>query len=143
MSFGTILRPNLSPMNTTLTRSGCQILIANDSSQSLDLLQCLLKNWGYNSCSANNAQTVLDLIKHEVFKLIIVDRLLPDMQGYELAMMIRKIQNQTPILCLNWGSAPPRPAEDHLKHTYERPQNFKRLVGEAISSQHRYDIIHI
>lgn len=132
-------------MNTTNSlKKGCQILVANDCRENLEMVHCLLRNWGFTSCSATTARHALSKVRLKEYRLIIVDKLLPDMSGQLLANNIKKIDPQVPVICLNWGSAP-HVCDHHCEHgcTIMRPQKFKEVVKEAVHNQVKYDIVHI
>ena len=131
-------------MNTTTSvKQDCQILVANDCPQNLDLLHCILRNWGYQSCSATSARHAISKVELESFKLVIIDKLMPDMSGYRLAHRIKQIDRELPILCLNWGASPSTDLCTCHEHTFERPQNFKEVVKRAVKSNVHYDIVHL
>lgn len=132
-------------MNTTNTiKQDCQILVANDCHENLELVHCLLRNWGYKSCSATTAKLALSKVRLENYKLVIVDKMLPDMTGTHLANRIKMINRQLPVLCLNWGAAP-HVCDHNCEHecTTMRPQKFKEVVKDAVYNKVKYDIVHI
>ena len=131
-------------MNTTKpVKQDCQILVANDCPQNLELLQCILRNWGYRSSSATTARLALSKVRLENYKLVIIDKLLPDMSGYRLADRIKQIHRGLPILCLNWGATPSKRLSDSYEHTFDRPQNFREVVHKVLSEDVQYDIVHL
>lgn len=131
-------------MNTTTNRQNHQILVADDSIENAELIHCLLKNWGFSSCTVSTAKHALSKVRLEDYQLIIIDKMLPDMSGNKLAHHIKKIKRAIPVLCLNWGGLKPTCNNDcQYEHTSFRPQHFKEVVKDIILNKSKYDIIHI
>jgi DNA-binding response OmpR family regulator len=59
-----------------------------------------LEEHNYKVTTANSGSTTKALIKNEVFDLLILDVMLPDINGIELCRQIRLTDTQTPILML-------------------------------------------
>lgn len=55
---------------------------------------------GYSTAYYKDGKTGLDIFKKEKFDLCILDIMLPDMDGFELAREIRKISQDVPIIFL-------------------------------------------
>lgn len=76
------------------------ILVVDDEKEIIELLQIYLKNEGYELLQASNGIEALDLLeKHEV-QLIILDVMMPHMDGIQACMKIREERN-TPIIMLS------------------------------------------
>ena len=84
-------------------RSSEKILIVDDSLESLRLLSSLLTKEGYKVLSATNGSMALSLIKEEPPDLILLDVMIPGMDGYKVCQYL-KSQKQTrniPIVFLS------------------------------------------
>lgn len=75
------------------------ILIADDDAAIRELLAIYLKNEGYALRFAKTGQEVLDVVAHEAIDLLILDWMMPVMDGIEACIEIRKTQFM-PILML-------------------------------------------
>lgn len=66
-----------------------------------------LQREGYNVLTANDGETGLELIFSELPDLIILDVMLPDIDGLSICRQIREAEMQTPILMLTAKDAIP------------------------------------
>ena len=80
-------------------RTQATICIADDDEAIRDLLAIYLKNEGYTLRFAKTGQEVLDLVKTETIDLVILDLMMPVMDGVQACIEIRKTQFM-PILML-------------------------------------------
>ena len=69
------------------------ILIVDDAENNLILLSDLLSEFEYNIRVAHNGSEALDLIKDKAPDLILLDIMMPEMDGFEL---LEKIKHQIP-----------------------------------------------
>ncbi|MBO6793440.1 MAG: hybrid sensor histidine kinase/response regulator [Balneolaceae bacterium] len=76
------------------------ILIVDDVESNVKLLTVLLKAAGYNILVAYNAEECLRIAQKRQPDLILLDILLPDMMGYEVAQRLHQIKelNTVPII---------------------------------------------
>ena len=77
------------------------ILIVDDQAQNLKLLGAVLKH-RYNLYLANSGKKALDILKKQKPELILLDIMMPEMDGYEVAIRIKEQEELTeiPILFL-------------------------------------------
>ena len=66
-----------------------RILIIEDNQTNLDLMVYLLKAFGYESLSAQDGESGVDLARAERPELVLCDIQLPAMSGYEVAQQLR------------------------------------------------------
>lgn len=85
-----------------------KILIVDDDAQLLDLVELILSREGHQVRRAFTAMQALEMVKHEQYDLVIVDVMLPDMDGFALCKALRGTQEtaQLPILFLTAQQAP-------------------------------------
>ena len=76
-----------------------KILIIDDDPKLNDLLKGYLQKFGFESISATHPLEGMKLLKKENPDLIILDIMMPDMDGFEVCKEIRK-DNSTPIIML-------------------------------------------
>ena len=61
------------------------LLVVDDNKELLALLAGLFEEAGYTVAAASKGKPALDLAKDSKPKLAVIDLLLPDMMGYQLA----------------------------------------------------------
>lgn len=77
-----------------------KILVADDEKEIRDLLEIYLLNEGYKVIKAKDGQEALDIMEKEEVDLIVLDVMMPRVDGIEVCKTIRKTKN-TPILMLS------------------------------------------
>ncbi len=76
-----------------------KILIADDEPHILDTVSAYLQNEGYTVITARDGREALFAFRHENPDLVILDVMMPEMNGWETARMIRK-DSTVPLLFL-------------------------------------------
>lgn len=76
------------------------ILVADDEREIRDLIEIYLKNEGYRVLKAVNGVQALEFLKVEEVHLLILDLMMPEMDGMEACMKIREERN-LPIIILS------------------------------------------
>jgi adenylate cyclase len=66
------------------------ILIVDDQPQNLRLLEAVLQPRGYRTVSAESGEAALEILNHEQADLVLLDILMPGMDGYEVCRRIRE-----------------------------------------------------
>jgi len=74
-----------------------KILIVDDLKENLLLLEKLLENMGVEIIYATSGKEALKLVKIHRFALALIDIMMPEMDGYELSILLRK-EKQTKTL---------------------------------------------
>lgn len=79
-----------------------QILIVDDDPQVLDMVELILSREGYQVRRAFNAFQAMELVRRDPPDLVIVDVMLPDMDGFTLCRTLRNTEHTAtlPILVL-------------------------------------------
>lgn len=88
-----------------------KILIVEDEQHIADGLRFNLEADGYEAEIAHDGETALDMLKSSKFDAIVLDVMLPGIDGFAVAKILRDEKNFTPILMLTARSRP----EDVLK----------------------------
>ena len=78
-----------------------QLLIIEDNYATQKMLAFLLRNEGYTVYAASNATEGIDLLKTEPIDLLVLDLMLPDMDGMEVCRLIRKEGMTLPVLVIS------------------------------------------
>ena len=77
------------------------ILVVEDDKNTRKLLTTILKNHGYNTLEAMNGEQALDVLDHNHVDLMVLDVMMPKMDGFELTKTLRDSGSQLPILILS------------------------------------------
>ncbi len=82
--------------------SGARILIVDDNQDNLDTLAHMLKRTGFESHTAGNGETALEKIQTSSFDLILLDIVMPGMDGYQVLISIRRTHSmiELPVIML-------------------------------------------
>ena len=75
------------------------------------LIEAVLRNEHYNVFTAENGEEALELTDREHIDLVVLDIMMPKMDGYEFTKLLRESNNQLPILM---ASAKQLPADKHM-----------------------------
>jgi PleD family two-component response regulator len=121
-----------------------RILIADDEPSVLHLLELVLTNEGYQVLMAANGDQLVRMAQAVVPDLVIVDLMMPSMDGYEA---IRQLRNDTrtahlPMLILTAKSAPDdvvtgfeTGADDYITKPFNIPELLARIRGHLRRAQ--------
>ena len=90
-----------------------QVLDADDDKYTRRLLETILSNAGYKTISVASAGRALELIQKVPIDLLIVDIMMPGMDGYEFTKLLRDCRYDLPILMLSAKQLP-----DNIKHGF-------------------------
>lgn len=74
------------------------ILVVDDDKHTRMLLSAILQNANYTVTTANNGEEALDVMDREHIDLVVLDIMMPKMDGYEFTKLIREVNNTLPIL---------------------------------------------
>ena len=77
------------------------ILVVEDDKNTRKLLTTILTNHGYDVMSAVNGEDALEALEHNHVDLMVLDVMMPIMDGYELAKTLRDNGSQMPMLMLS------------------------------------------
>lgn len=77
-----------------------QILVVEDEPKMAHLLERGLTEEGYQVCVARDGREALDMSEAATFDVIVLDIMLPNIDGLTVARQLRERSNQTPILML-------------------------------------------
>jgi DNA-binding NtrC family response regulator len=78
--------------------SDVRILIVDDDKEFLALLSKNIESWGYKTISASSGKEALKMIKNKDADIVILDYLMPEMDGVETLEKIRRIDTEVPAI---------------------------------------------
>jgi len=83
-----------------------QILVVEDDKNSARLMRAVLSHNGYDIFMAENGLKALEMMDAQHLDLVILDVMMPEMDGYEFARQLRDANDQTPILMVTAKQLP-------------------------------------
>jgi DNA-binding response OmpR family regulator len=82
------------------------ILIVDDDKNTRRLYQAVLENEGYQVSLAENGNAALDVMDKEQIDLVVLDIMMPGMDGYEFTKTLRETSNSLPVLMVSAKQLP-------------------------------------
>lgn len=79
-----------SSLESNINRSDYKILIVDDVVSNVLLLKILLTKEEFQVCTANNGMTCIEMAKKEHPDLILLDVMMPDINGFDTAVVLKK-----------------------------------------------------
>lgn len=78
-----------------------RILIAEDEKAIAKALELKLKHEGFGVKSASNGKETIDILLKEKFDLILLDLMMPKLDGFGVLEELKNRQNKTPIIVVS------------------------------------------
>lgn len=75
-----------------------KILVAEGSADHRGAISERLNEWGYEVVVAVNGRQTLEFLARQEFDLVVVDALLPGLNGYEICQRIKKVSNLPTVI---------------------------------------------
>ena len=82
------------------------ILVGDDDKNTRRLLQAVLERENYTVTTAGNGEDALAVMDREHIDLVVLDVMMPRMDGYELTSLLRSTNNELPILMVTARQLP-------------------------------------
>ena len=96
------------------------ILVADDDKHTRMLLRAVLESENYTVSTAENGEQALELLDREHIDLVILDVMMPEMDGYEFTRIVRQTDSTLPILMVTAKHLP----EDEKKGFLVRTDDY-------------------
>ncbi|MBL7068355.1 MAG: response regulator [Candidatus Omnitrophica bacterium] len=75
-----------------------KILLIDDEKDFLELMGRVIKMWGYDLITALNGKDGIDAVKKKSPDIIILDYIMPDLDGLSTLKKIRRIDRKIPVI---------------------------------------------
>lgn len=119
------------------------ILVVEDNNINREVAVLQLRALGYESVIADDGFAAIEAVKKQQFALILMDVMMPSMDGWEAARKIRELESgtktHTPIIGFSaWSASDNRKRclasgmDDYLSKPYERSA-LKRMLERWVS----------
>ena len=82
------------------------ILVVDDDKNTRLYFRALLENAGYTVSTAQNGEEALEMMGRTHVDLVVLDVMMPQMDGYEFTRTVREAQNNLPILMVSAKQLP-------------------------------------
>lgn len=106
------------------------ILVVEDDKDIQELVSEILKSEGYNVLTASNGLEGYEIYKEEKLNLLILDIMMPKMDGYQLAKLIRKKDDKIPIIMLT-----------ALEEEYDEIKGFEIGADDYITKPFSFNVL--
>lgn len=120
-----------------------QILVVEDDKNTARLMQAVLKHAGYEVFTAGDGAEALELIDRQHIDLIVLDVMMPKMDGYEFTEQLRGCGDNTPILMVTAKQLPEEKCRGFLVGTDDymvKPVNEEEMLLRIKALLRRYRI---
>ena len=82
------------------------ILAVDDDKHTRQLLRAILESAGYTVSTAADGEKALEIMDSEHIDLVVLDIMMPHMDGYEFTKALREVENNLPILMVSAKQLP-------------------------------------
>lgn len=83
-----------------------RILVVDDDKNTRRLLQAVLETENYRVLLAENGEEALEILDKEYIDLVVLDVMMPKMDGYEFTRILRENRNDLPVLMISAKQQP-------------------------------------
>jgi DNA-binding response OmpR family regulator len=111
-----------------------KIMVVDDDLHIRELVRALLIDGGFEVCEAHDGQHALRIIMDESPDLLVIDVMMPNMDGYELCRALRRYYENVPVLMLTAKAELPSKvkgfeagADDYLTKPFEGDELLLRV----------------
>jgi DNA-binding response OmpR family regulator len=121
------------------------ILIAEDDNNTRKLMQTFLEMNGFQTFTAADGEEALDMLDRQHIDLVILDVMMPKMDGYEFADMLRASGSDLPILMVTAKQLPEDKKRGFLVGTDDymtKPVDEEEMLLRILALLRRARIVH-
>jgi CheY-like chemotaxis protein len=98
------------PLSVYSELQSAVLLCIDDDENVLECVKSFLESFGYTVLTASSGGKGLELASLHSVDVVIVDYLMPQMNGYQVAMEMRRLKPQAPIIMLSAAVSVPEQA---------------------------------
>lgn len=111
-----------------------RVLLVEDDLVSARGVSLMLKAGGMVVDIADNGEEACELVRHYDYDIVVLDLMLPDMEGYEVVRRMRSARIETPVLILSGLSRPQAKvkglgmgADDFISKPFDKAELLARM----------------
>ncbi len=111
-----------------------RVLLVEDDVTAARGITLMLKSGGLIVDTTDTGEEALELVKHYDYDIVILDLMLPDMEGYEVVRRMRSARMDTPVLILSGLSRPDAKvkgfgvgADDFISKPFDKAELVARM----------------
>lgn len=122
-----------------------QILVVDDDRHTRMLLEAILKAENYTVFTADNGVSALEVLDREHVDLVVLDIMMPKMDGYEFTKLLREANNDLPILMVSARQLPADKRKGFLVGTDDyitKPIDEEEMLLRIKALLRRAQIVH-
>ncbi|PKV49336.1 signal transduction histidine kinase [Aquimarina sp. MAR_2010_214] len=82
------------------SREGINVLLVEDNKVNQLITEKIISNYGFHCDSANDGKEAVDMVKKNKYSMILMDIMMPKMDGFEATKYIKKFNRGIPIVAL-------------------------------------------
>jgi len=83
-----------------------RILLVDDEAGILEVIGTRIRSWGYELLEARNGKEAIEAVRAKKADLVVLDYMLPDMDGVAVLKEIRNINKKIPVIMLTAYPSP-------------------------------------
>ncbi|MBV9782383.1 MAG: response regulator transcription factor [Acidisphaera sp.] len=111
-----------------------RVLLVEDDLTAARGVSLMLKSGGAVVDQVDTGEEAMELVRHYDYDIVVLDLMLPDMEGYEVVRRMRAARNETPVLILSGLSRPQAKvkgfglgADDFISKPFDKAELIARM----------------
>jgi len=124
------------PLSVYPQRQSRVLLCIDDNEEVLECEKSFLESFGYTVLTAPSGGKGLELASIYSFDIVIVDYLMPEMNGEEVAIRMRRLRPQAPIIMLSGAVDVPEKALNLVDAVIPKDRLASQLLPVIAQLQH-------
>ena len=109
------------------------ILVVDDDKNTRRLYKAVLESENYTVYTAENGEEALGLMDREHIDLVVLDVMMPKMDGYEFTKVLRESQNTLPILMVSAKHLPEDKKKEYLDIIEEEALRLSAMATNVMN----------
>ncbi len=111
-----------------------RVLVVEDDANAARAIAMMLRGHGAICDQTDTGEEALELVRHYDYDIVVLDLLLPDMEGYEVVRRMRASRVETPVLILSGLNRPNAKvkgfgmgADDYITKPFDKAELIARI----------------